>query len=247
MQLALALGLGFALSLLVACRQADGQGAAAPAASQTPIPAAAAGDGQPVVSTSAAPRALPGAGAVSFDPTGSRLAWAAGEQVRVLDLASGAEARHDAGAWITDLGFAPDGSLWVIAGQAQRWRDGAMACRAQGIDLDRLLAMDAEGVVAAGYSQSDGVGALRHQVWLDAQCRLDAETTDPLPTGVQDAEADRGAPLRRTSLQPSHPSPAKPALPEELAGAKAVAASADGRWWVIEDAAGRRLWNAVSR
>lgn len=243
--MSLALGLGFALSLLVACRQADGPSTPASGASPPSVPVAAAGGGQTVVSTSAAPRALPGAGPVSFDPTGPRLAWAAGEQVHVLDFESRTEARHDAGAWISDLGFAPDGSLWVIAGHAQRWHAGAMACRAPGIDLDRLLAADAQGVVAAGYSQSDGVGTLRHQVWLDTQCRLDAETIDPLPAGIQDAEADPGAPLRRASLRASHPSP--PPLPEAPAGARAVAASADGRWWVVEDTAGRRLWNAPSR
>ena len=64
------------------------------------------------------PRPLPGAGAVAFDPVEARLAWAAGEEVRlhrlaaVPDAAAGAgDRRLPVGSRVSDLGFAPDGAL----------------------------------------------------------------------------------------------------------------------------------------
>jgi hypothetical protein len=147
------------------------------------------------------------------------------------------------------VGFAPDGALWVLAGDAQLWRDGALACRAD-VEVDRLLGIDAQGAVAAGYAHADGTGMLRHQVWLDESCALSGEQTDPVPPGVSDAEADLGAPLRRPSLRPprmSVPADGSAPLKDWPKGARPIAASADGRWWVIEDAAGRALWSRRSR
>jgi len=194
-------------------------------------------------------RDLPGAGAVAFDPTGARLAWAAGEEVRVLELESGEQAVRAAGSWIDDLGFAPDGSLWVIGDKVQRWQGNALACGTQEMDADRLLAVDAQGAVVAGYVHSDGQGMLRHQVWLDSRCHPTAESTLPLPKGIADAEADPGAPLGRASLHSPRPRRDEASFPNlaGMPGAKPVAVSADGHWWVI-DAGGRRsLWKAVGR
>lgn len=192
-------------------------------------------------------RDLTGAGAVAFDPTAPRLAWAAGNEVRTLDLRSGGQGRVAVGVPVTDLGFAPDGSLWIVAGQAQRWRGGESACRAQDVEADRLLALDAQGAVVAGYTHSDGVGMLRRQVWLDNACTASAESVQPLPPGIADAEADPGEPLRRASLQSPRGAlpPSSPHLPEGSAQARPVAASADGRWWVFEDPKGRTLWESV--
>ena len=196
------------------------------------------------------PHPLPGAGAVAFDPAQPQLAWAAGEEVRIARLGDGTDARRmPVGAWVSDLGFAPDAALWIVAGTPQLWRDGARACSADAVEADRLLAIDAQGAVVAGYTHSDGVGMLRRQVWLGPDCAVVEARLDPVPAGVNDAEADPGAPLGRASLRRVH-EPAG-ALAQRMAGVqlqagagvdRAVAVSDDGRWWVLEGAQGRTLW-----
>lgn len=241
-----------AILFLPACAGADGNGARGAQAEREPAGTVQASQSQPSnVSPAAAasPRALPGAGAVAFDPSKPRLAWAAGEEIRMLDLVRGSESRYPVGAWVTDLGFAPDGALWVVAGEAQLWRDGVAVCHAD-VELDRLLGIDAQGAVAAGYTHADGTGMLRHQVWLDERCAVASEQTDPVPAGVDDAEADPGAPLRRASLRPPRmvePAKAGEPSPDFPEGTRPLAASADGRWWVVEDASGRALWTRQSR
>lgn len=238
------------LVFLPACAGADGSGAQSPQQKAASVDADAERPEASNAPSIAAPlRMLPGAGAVAFDPSHPRVAWAAGEEIRMLDLAQGAESRHPVGAWVTDVGFAPDGALWVLAGDTQLWRKGAVACRAD-VELDRLLGIDAQGAVAAGYTHADGTGMLRHQVWLDGSCKVSSEQTDPVPAGVADAEADPGAPLQRASLRaPRMDVPANGAAPptDWPRGARPIAASADGRWWVIEDAAGRALWTRQPR
>lgn len=224
---------------LVACAPAGGRQAPDAAVTDTPQ-ASTAG-------TLVHRRDLPGAGAVAFDPAGPRLAWAAGNQVRILDLHTGAQSPLAAGALVSDLGFAPDGSLWVIADQPARWRDGERVCRADGVEADRLLALDTQGAVVAGYSHSDGTGMLRRQLWLDPQCAVTVESTQPLPRDVQDADSDTGEPLRRASLQPPRLVPASAPHPPDAAQARAVAASGDGRWWVFDRDGSRSLWEAAPR
>ena len=192
-------------------------------------------------------RNLPGAGAVAFDPTAPRLAWAAGNDVRILDLRSGEQRSLAVGTWVDDLGFAPDGSLWVIADQPVRWRAGAPACRARGVEADRLLALDAQGAVVAGYSHSDGVGMLRRQVWLDGRCDIVDESIRALPADVQDAESDAGEPLRRVSLRPPRRVPPSAPRPPGAPRARPIAASADGRWWVFDHDGVRFLWEGTPR
>jgi hypothetical protein len=223
--------------------------ACAPAGGRQAPDAAAEGAAAPQTSAStlAHRRDLAGAGAVAFDPTGSRLAWAAGNEVRILDLQTDTQRPLAAGAWISDLGFAPDGSLWVIADQPARWREGERVCRADGVEADRLLALDEQGVVVASYSHSDGTGMLRRQVWLDAQCAVTAESTQPLPRDVQDADSDTGEPLRRASLQPPRVVPASAPHPPDASQARAVAASRDGRWWVFDNGGSRSLWESAPR
>ena len=167
----------------------------------------------------------------------------------MLELESGEQAVRAVGSWIDDLGFAPDGSLWVVGDKVQRWHGDAPACSTQEIDADRLLAVDAQGAVVAGYAHSDGQGMLRHQVWLDSSCHPTAESTSPLPKEIADAEADPGAPLGRASLHPPRSRMEEASLPNlaGMPGAKPIAVSADGRWWVI-DAGGRRsVLKAVGR
>jgi len=228
-----------ALVVLVAACAPVANGQPAPTGAAAPMPASELHDR----------RDLPGAGAVAFDPTGKRLVWASGEDVRVLELDSGAQAVRASGGWIDDLGFAPDGSLWVVGDKVQRWQGDALACSTPGVDADRLLAADAQGAVVAGYEHSDGEGMLRHQVWLDPDCHQSMESTQPLPKEVTNAEADPGAPLGRASLQPPRPRVDQALLRplDGMPGAKLVAVSADGRWWVV-DAGGRRsLWRAEGR
>ena len=198
------------------------------------------------------PRPLHGAGAVAFDPARERVVWAAGEELRVLALDGNNradEGRARVGSAIADLGVAPDGALWVVADVPQLWRDGARVCRADGVEADRLLAVDGEGAVVTAYSHSDGVGALRRQVWLDAQCGVADERIAPLPDGVAGSASDPGAPLGRSTLRPLHQD--TPALARQFselrlpAGAgveRPVRVSDDGRWWVLEGAQGRTLW-----
>lgn len=202
------------------------------------------------------PRPLPGAGAVAFDPVEARLAWAAGEEVRlhrlaaVPDAAAGAgDRRLPVGSRVSDLGFAPDGALWVVAGVPQLWRGGAPVCRATGVEADRLLAVDGEGAVVAAYRHSDGVGMLRRQVWLDARCAVAGERLDPLPPDMAGADEDPGAPLGRSSLRPPRQDAAALArqlsrlrLPAGAGVEQAVRVSPDGGWWVLEGAQGRTLW-----
>jgi len=199
-------------------------------------------------------RVLTGAGAVAFHPTRPQLVWAQGQGLSVLDLDSDERSEIRVAAIVSDLGFAPDGNLWVIAGHATRWRDGAQACRSDGADLDRLLGTDAAGIVAAGYSHSDGIGPIRHQLWIDNACQLEQESTEPLPAGIRDAEADNGGKPWRDSLRSPRALPAQ--LPWKIQNARVlvdrqspivlpsspIAVSADGRWWIFDEAGQRVLW-----
>lgn len=202
------------------------------------------------------PRPLQGAGPVAFDAAGQWLAWGANGGVRLLAPGrEDGERRIDVGGSVGDLAFAPDGALWlVVDGVPQLWRDGALACAADGVEADRLLAVDAQGVVVARYGHGDGVGTLRHQAWLDGACAQVQARTDPLPAGLEDSDADPGADFGRDTLRRVH-APAA-ALESELervqlpAGAgirQAVAMSTDGRWWVLEGAQGRTLWRRESQ
>ena len=230
---------------LAACGAANDRGTA-----DKPAPAATAADAPAPKPGLVDPRPLQGAGAVAFDPARPRVAWAANAELRVFDLDRGEEERRiEVGDWIGDLAIAPDGAIWVVAGVPQLWRDGAQACRADGIEADRLLAVDDAGAVVASYSHSDGVGMLRRQVWLDAQCQVADERVEPVPAGVADSEADPGAAFGRASLQPVHDAEAELArrlsrvqLPAGAGVKQAVAISRDGRWWVLEGAQGRTLW-----
>lgn len=199
-------------------------------------------------------RPLIGAGAVAFDPTRRQVVWADGDKLHVFHLDNGRNDEIRIDAQVSDLGFAPGGDLWVIAGHATRWRDGKQQCRGTGADLDRLLGSDAAGVVAAGYSYSDGIGPIRHQTWIDNDCRLEHETTEPLPAGVQDSDADPGGKPWRDSLRSPRSLPAR--MPWDIRGdrvladrqppivlpSKPVALSPDGRWWVFDEAGQRALW-----
>lgn len=238
---ALAAMAGVALALAVAgCTGAGSAGASAAGGSAPRV------QGPQGASSSRAPQAragdprsgvvpLTGAGAVAFAPSGNTLAWASGRAVRLRDLASGDERVLDAGADVTDLGYSPDGALWVVAGQPALWRDGQRVCVAGDLDADRLLGADAQGAVVAGYQHSDGVGMLRHQAWLDTTCALVRERTDPVSRGVDSAEADPGAPLLRASLAP------RASAPAASRGAGIVAESRDGAWQVVEGPSGRVL------
>jgi hypothetical protein len=99
------------------------------------------------------------------------------------------------------------------------------------------------------YTHSEGVGTLRRQVWIDAQCRVADERIDPVPDGITGSEADPGTPLGRPTLRPVR-TPASELearlpgmqLPAGAGVTGAVAVSEDGRWWVLEGAQGRTLW-----
>ncbi|MEZ0472631.1 hypothetical protein [Luteimonas salinilitoris] len=202
----------------------------------------------------AEPQPLPGAVAVAFHPARPLLAWADGETLRTLDLDNGTSEATPVGHWIADLAFSPQGDLWLAADSAQRWRDGTAACRSEPYALDRLLGVDAAGVTAASYTHGDGIGPLRRQVWIDNDCRLEHETTAPLPAGVRNAGDDPGAAPWRETLRPVH------ALPEALPGridgdrirlddataialpGRPMAVSPDGRWWVLEHDGEPALW-----
>lgn len=231
-------------SLLAACG-ASGTSPAPPQVQAEPQPARG---GAQLVD----PRPLQGAGAVAFHPARSSLAWAAGEDVRIqeLDAEAGAgERRIAVGDRVADLGFAPDGALWLIADVPQLWRDGAPVCRAEGLEADRLLAVDAHGAVVAAYSHSDGVGMLRRQVWIDTQCNVADEQVERLSERAADAGSDPGAPLGRATLRAQRPDAAALArllstmrLPAGAGVERAVLVSADRRWWVLDGAQGRTLW-----
>lgn len=199
-------------------------------------------------------RPLPGAVAAAFHPARPLLAWADGETLRMLDLDDGTAEATPVGQWIADLAFSPQGDLWLAADGAQRRRDGAVACRSEPYALDRLLGVDDAGVTAASYTHADGIGPLRHQVWIDNDCRLEHDTTAPLPAGVQNAADDPGDAPRRDTLRPVHALPA--ALPGRIDGDRIrlddattiglpghpMAVSPDGRWWVLEHEGGPALW-----
>lgn len=199
-------------------------------------------------------RPLAGAGAVAFDAASATLAWADGEQVRVLDLAGGEVHMIAVGATVSDLGYSPQGDLWIVAGRVERHRGATVACRNGNIDMQRLLGVDGEGVAAAGYAYSDGVGPIRHQVWLDDACHLQRESTAPLPHGISDTDADPGEAPGRASLQAPRGVP--PAWLRRIDGAHLrldrgpalalpsapAAVSPDGRWWVFGTPGQRTLW-----
>ncbi len=201
-------------------------------------------------------RVLAGAGAVAFDPVRERLVWADAAVLHALDLRTGMQSETTVDRPIADLAFSPDGDLWLLAGAAIRWHDGVRACASEDEALDRVLGVDAGGITAASYSHSDGVGPIRHQVWIDSACRREHDSTAPLPAGVTDASDDRGEPARRATLRA--PTVLPEALGWNLEGARvsangttltlpapAVAVSPDGRWWVLEDGGQRTLWRVV--
>lgn len=235
---------------LAACGAVGGGGAAMSPSAKAEVAGRAADGERKARPGLVDPRPLHGAGAVAFDPAGPRLAWAAGHEVRRYALDDGSEQpRLAIGHPVVDLGYAPDGALWVIADVPQLWRDGVLQCRAEQVEAERLLAADAEGAVVTGYMHSDGVGMLRRQVWLDSRCGLVEESLAPVPAGVTDAAADPGAPLGRAGLRIAQPEPADLAarlqqvqLPAGAGVERAVQVSADGQWWVLDGAQGRTLW-----
>lgn len=191
-------------------------------------------------------RPLLGAGAVVFDPQHPRLVWADGEKFQVLDLDSDALSGHPAGGWVSDLGYAANGDLWVVASHASRWRGGARACSSE-VELDRLLAIDDAGVDAAADTYSDGVGPVTHRVRLDADCRLEREIYEPL-SDTKAAAPKGDAAVSKRALPSGLPwkieahrviVSGKPAVGLPSAP---VAISPDGRWWVFEEEGRRVLW-----
>lgn len=235
---------------LAACGAVGGGGAAMSPSAKAEVAGRAADGERKARPGLVDPRPLHGAGAVAFDPAGRRLAWAAGHEVRRYALDDGSEqSRLAIGHQVVDLGYAPDGALWVVADVPQRWRDGVLQCRAAEVEAERLLAVDAEGAVVTAYLHSDGVGMLRRQIWLDPECGLVEERIGPVPAGVSDAGADPGAPLGRERLRIVRPEPTELAarleqvqLPAGTGMKQAVQVSADGQWWVLEGAQGRTLW-----
>ncbi len=201
-----------------------------------------------------ASRPLPGAGSVAFHASKPVLAWAAGNTVQVLDLSSGQLKAIQADAGVSDLGFAPHGDLWIVAGRVERWHDDSAICTSGQTGMERLLGIDDKGVTAAQYTYSDGVGAIRHQVWLDEDCRLQHEARSPLPAGVTDADADVGGPPRRASLRSPHRLAAGSDWSIDndrlraghgsvlVLPSRPVAVSADARWWVFGEPGHRMLW-----
>lgn len=197
---------------------------------------------------------LPGAGAVAFHPSRALLVWADGSKVQILDLSSGESHAIQVGTTVSDLGFSPQGDLWAIAGQATLWRGDAAVCRSSETDMDRLLGIDAEGMTAAGYTYSDGVGPIRHQLWLDNNCRLHHESRAPLPANVRDADVDAGESPLRASLRSPRAFPAGGSWTVDnnrlrsdreaalILPSSPVAVSADGRWWVFGEPGRRALW-----
>lgn len=199
-------------------------------------------------------RALPGAGEVAFDPSSAVLGWTDGNRLQMLDLARGDLRTIELDAAASDLGYTPQGDLWIVAGHVERFHDGASACRSREGDLQRLLGIDAEGVSAAGWSYADGIGPVRHQAWFDSACRLQRTSDAPVPTGVRDSDEDNGEAPARATLRPPHELPARSRLridgghlhidgetPVALPAAP-VAASRDGRWWVLGEPGRRTLW-----
>jgi hypothetical protein len=201
-------------------------------------------------------RVLTGAGAVAFDPLRERLVWADASVLREIDLRTGKQSETGIGRPIADLAFAPDGDLWLLAGAAILWRGGVRVCTSEDEALDRVLGVDADGVTAASYSHSDGIGPVRHQVWIDDACRREHDSLAPLPASVGDTGNDRGEPARRPTLRPPAALPA--ALGWNIDGqrvnangttltlpAPVVAVSPDGRWWVLEEGGRRTLWRVA--
>jgi len=230
-----------------------GCGGSIPAAADAPASKADA----PSAATSAAitqVRPLTGAGTVAFDAASATLAWADGEHVRLLDLAGGEAQTIPAGATVSDLGYAPQGDLWIVAGHVERRHGATVACRSRETDMQRLLGIDGEGVTAAGYAYSDGIGPIRRQIWLDDACRLQRESTAPLPRETSDSDADPGEASGRTSLQAPRAVPS--AWLRRIDGSRLrldrgpplalpstpAAVSPDGRWWVFGAPGQRTLW-----
>lgn len=210
-----------AVALLPACRA----GAVRPA----PVSPTASATAE----ATAPPRLLAGAGAVAFHPSRPLLAWSDGKRWHVLDLHTGRVADFATDSEIADLGYAPDGDLWLVADHAERWRDGELGCRSDAADLSRVLGSADDGLAAAGYGHSDGVGPLRHPVWIDLRCGLTRYPAEPLPAGVADAASDPGV-VAGKRTQPPRAVPAGFVAPAD-SSAKPVAVSHDGRWWVGED------------
>ncbi|WP_223619399.1 hypothetical protein [Lysobacter sp. ESA13C] len=227
----LCLAIACAVALLPACRA----GAARPALASPTASAAA---------EAAPPRLLAGAGAVAFHPSRPLLAWSDGKRWHVLDLHTGRVADFAGDSEIADLAYAPDGDLWLVGDHAERWRDGRLGCRSEAADLSRALGTAGDGLAAAGYGHSDGVGPLRHPVWIDLHCGLTRYPAEPLPAGVADASADHGGIAGKNTRPPR-------ALPRGFVApagtsAQPIAASHDGRWWVGEDAGRLHLYRTAS-
>lgn len=185
---------------------------------------------------------LPAQGPLSFHPQRDELAWAQGRDWHRLDLGNGRSERFQADADIADIAYADDGALWLAAGAPQRWLQGRRTCRGEGADLSRAFGADRDGMRMASYGHDDSQGPIRHQYWLDPQCRVRRDSLAPLPAGITDSAADPGeAPDVDDARAAKLRAAARPAADGT------VAVSRDGRWRVIERGGERRLERAGPR
>lgn len=185
---------------------------------------------------------LPAQGPLSFHPQRDELSWAQGRDWHRLDLSSGRSERFQADADIADLAYADDGALWLAAGAPQRWLQGRRTCRGDNADLSRAFGADRDGMRMASYGHDDAQGPIRHQYWLDPQCRVRRDSLAPLPAGVTDSAADPG--------EASGPDDALAAKLRNAARPSAdgtVAVSRDGRWRVVERGGERKLERVAPR
>jgi hypothetical protein len=190
----------------------------------------------PAPATDATAVQLPSQGPLSFHPRHDELAWAQGRDWHRLDLANGRSERFQADADIADIAYADDGALWLAAGAPQRWLQGRRTCHGDGADLSRVFGADRDGVRMASYGYADGQGPIRHQYWLDPQCRIRRDSLAPLPAGITDSAADPGE-----ARAPEDARAARLRNAAQPAADGTLAVSHDGRWRVIERGGERRL------
>lgn len=238
--------------------------AALPASSPAPEPWGAPPSADPGGALALTRLAALPAGPVAFDPTRGRLVLAAGDQLRVLDGSGALLEKWSVGTGVQDLAFAPDGTLWVLlSGAVARVRDGVVQCRAEDLQADLLLGVDASGALNLTAITWLETGAWGELLSVDSACAVTrGELTRPAPS----ARVVEGGQVWTGTTAKVGPGPSREGPPtvihdgqswavfaddpetnqvdELVVGQDAVLAQADNGRWELWSKSGKRIAGA---
>ncbi|MFN7960280.1 MAG: hypothetical protein U0002_03335 [Thermoanaerobaculia bacterium] len=188
-------------------------------------------------------RRLPGAGPVAFHPRESLLAWAEGERLSWLELPAGAERSLLLPAAVSDLRFDPNGRLWVAVGEDVVVFEGeSEVSRFASAGASRFVGETRSGMVARAETYLDGFGPAERVLRFRLPAEVEAEPWQALsPPG------ERGPPrlvlqARGWVAEGQELRSASDGRQLERLPAPAVAASSEGRFWLLGEPGALALW-----